>query len=126
MNKPKQKQGLITMTVDEQIVIFDPAGLHSHCLNPAARRVWEMCDGNHDRDDMIRGLLAVQTEAPDVNADNAEAVVDTVLAMLNEQNLLAAQAGMNRRDFARRLLKPSLAAALMVTLYVPSREAHAS
>jgi len=126
MNKPKQKQGLITTIADEQVIIFDPAGHNSHCLNPVARKVWEMCDGEHDRHDMIRNLLAVQPEAPDVNADNAEAVVDTVLSMLAEQNLLAAQAGMNRRDFARRLLKPSLAAALMVTLYVPSRQAHAS
>jgi hypothetical protein len=126
MKKPKQKQGLIATTAGDQIIIFDPAGEHSHCLNPAARKVWDMCDGKHDRDDMIRSLLALQTEVPDVNADNAEAVVDTVLSMLAEQNLLAAQAGMNRRDFARRVLKPSLAAALMVTLYVPSRRAHAS
>ena len=124
MNKPKQKQGLITTTADEQIIIFDPSSHHSHCLSPEARTVWDMCDGDHDRDDMIQSLLALQIEAPD-NADNAEAVVDTVLSMLGEQNLLA-QAGMNRRDFARRLLKPSLAAALMVTLYVPSRQAHAS
>jgi hypothetical protein len=126
MNKPKQKQGLVTITADEQIIIFDPAGNHSHCLSAEARRVWDMCDGDHDRDDMILALLALQTETPDVNADSAEAVVDTVLSMFAEQNLLAAQAGMNRRDFARRLLKPSLAAALMVTLYVPSRQAHAS
>jgi hypothetical protein len=126
MNKPKQKQGLIATTAGEQIIIFDPCGHHSHCLNPVARKVWDMCDGDHDRDDMIRGLLALQTEVPEVNADNAKAVVDTVLSMLYEQNLVVVQAGMNRRDFARRLLKPSLAAALMVTLYVPSRQAHAS
>lgn len=126
MNKPKQKQGLITMAIDEQIIIFDPCGHHSHCLNPVAQKIWDMCDGDHDRNDMIQSLLAAQAEASDINADNAEAVVDTVLSMLNEQNLLTTQASMNRRDFARRLLKPSLAAALMVTLYVPSREAHAS
>lgn len=126
MNKPKQKQGLVAITADEQIIIFDPCSQHSHCLNPVARKVWDMCDGEHDRDDMIQGLLSVQNEVTDINADNAEALVDTVLAMLTEQNLLAAQTGMNRRDFARRLLKPSLAAALMVTLYVPSRQAHAS
>jgi len=126
MNKPKQKQGLVAITADEQIIIFDPSSQNSHCLNAAARKIWDMCDGEHDRDDMIQGLLAVQTEVPDVNADNAEDLVDTALSMLAEQNLLAAQEGMNRRDFARRLLKPSVAAALMVTLYVPSRQAHAS
>ena len=126
MNKPTQKQGLITTTADEQIIIFDPAGHHSHCLSPVARKVWDMCDGNHDRNDMIQRLLAEHVEVTDVNADSAEAVVDTALSLFREQNLLAAQVGMNRRDFARRLLKPSLAAALMVTLYVPSRQAHAS
>jgi hypothetical protein len=136
MHNPTRRQELLSTPIGEQLFILDPIGHQSHCLSPAACKVWQMCDGTHDRDDMIRALSPESLVALAIDDDNAETVVDTALAMFAEQNLLTqnlqtenlhtTQNGFSRRDFALKLLKPGLAAALMVTLYVPPRAAAGS
>lgn len=131
MHNPTRRQELLSLPMDEQLVILDPVNHQSHCLSPAACTVWQMCDGTHDRDAMIQALSPESLAALAIDDSNAETVVDTALAMFAEQNLLThdmqtMQNGLSRRDFARRLLKPGLAAALMVTLYVPTRAAAGS
>jgi len=135
MQNPTRRQELLSTPIGEQLIILDPVSHQSHCLSPAACTVWQMCDGAHDRDDMIQALSPESLVALAIDDDNAETVVDTALAMFAEQNLLqnlqtltlqTTQNGLSRRDFAVSLLKPALAAALMVTLYVPTRAAAAS
>jgi len=136
MPNPTRRHELLSTTLGEQLVILDPVSHQSHCLGPAACQVWQMCDGTHDRDDMIRALSPESLAALAIDDDNAETVVDTALAMFAEQNLLiqnpqtenlqTIQNGFSRRDFALKLLRPGLAAALMVTLYVPTRAAASS
>jgi len=141
MHNPTRREELLSATIGEQLIILDPTSHQSHCLSPAACEVWQMCDGAHDRDAMIRALSSESVAALAIDNDNAETVVDTALALFAEQNLLTQnlqtlnrqtqslqtmQSGFSRRDFALRLLKPGLAAALMVTLYVPTRAAAGS
>jgi hypothetical protein len=132
MHNPTRRQELMSIPIGEQLVILDPVSHQSHCLSLAAWQVWQMCDGTHDRNDMIRALSPESLAALAIDNDNAETVVDTALVMFAEQNLLTQsqqttpQNGFSRRDFALKLLKPGLAAALMVTLYVPTRAAAGS
>lgn len=131
MHNPTRRQELLSISLDEQLVVLDPVSHQSHCLSPAACTVGQMCDGTHDRDDMIRAFSPESLAALAIDDDNAETVVDTTLSMFAEQNLLtqnlqSMQNGFSRRDFALKLLKPGLAAALMVTLYIPTRAAAAS
>jgi len=133
MPNPTRRPDLLSTPIDDQLIILDPTSHQSHCLSSAAGEVWQMCDGTHDRNAMIRALSAESVAALAIGDDNAETVVDTALAMFAEHNLLTenllthnTQNGFGRRDFTVRLIKPALAAALMVTLYVPTRAAASS
>jgi hypothetical protein len=83
--------GLLIEQVDDELLIFDSERDQAHVLNPAAAKIWQLCDGNRD--------LAELEEASGLSDD----VVRLALSQLEEHRLLAGPAapGLSRRTVLR-------------------------
>ena len=53
-----QKQGLTIQQLGNELILTDTPKKITHVLNPTARRIWELCDGNHTAHDMERVIMA--------------------------------------------------------------------
>ena len=53
-----QKQGMTVQQLGGELILTDTPKKTTHVLNPTARRVWELCDGNHTVHDMERVIKA--------------------------------------------------------------------
>ncbi|NJD90346.1 MAG: hypothetical protein FIA91_02325 [Geobacter sp.] len=124
MAKPLRKSGLFSAEVDEQTLIYDATNNRTHCLNPQALKVWQLCNGLHSRDDMV---LALRTAGHDVATQpgDAEDLVDAALGRFTELEMLETGTLMTRRDFGKAALK-GLAAGLVLSVMMPTRAMAAS
>lgn len=116
-----RKTGLFSTLVDGQAVIYDSASRQTHCLNPQALKVWNLCDGRHDRDAMVRALAA----EGGLPAGDAGDLVDAALDRFAELELLQQAASLDRRALGTTAAK-SLAAGLVLSVMMPTRQAAAS
>ena len=83
---PLRRAGFSQADFDNEAVLYSPDDETVHCLNAAARIIWELCDGAHDVDQMaaaLRAAFEVQAER-DLRAD-----VQRTLAAFAEKGLLA-------------------------------------
>ncbi|WP_371345348.1 HPr-rel-A system PqqD family peptide chaperone [Ancylobacter sp. IITR112] len=116
-----RKTGLFSTLVDGQAVIYDSASRQTHCLNPHALKVWNLCDGRHDRVAMVQALAA-EGGLPDGEAGD---LVDAALDRFAELELLQGAASLDRRALGATAAK-SLAAGLVLSVMMPTRQAAAS
>ena len=57
MNGPiLRNEDIIWRTIDDKIVLIGKDGLVIHVLNKTAARIWELCDGANDPDDITTAL----------------------------------------------------------------------
>jgi hypothetical protein len=56
--KPVRKPGIIVQDIGEETLLYSAEGKAIHILNPTAKRIWELCDGEHTAADMARALRA--------------------------------------------------------------------
>lgn len=119
MANPLRKTGLFSAEVDEQVLIYDSTNNRTHCINPQALKVWELCNGLHSRDDMV---LALSNSGHDVKMQpgDAEELVDAALDRFAELEMLETSTLMTRRDFGKTALK-GLAAGLVLSVVMPTR-----
>ena len=57
-SSPLRRAGFSQADFDNEAVLYSPDDETVHCLNAAARIVWELCDGAHDVDQMAAALRA--------------------------------------------------------------------
>ena len=69
----RRQQGLVTLTLPTEVMIYDTERHEAHCLNQAAALVWEQCDGLTPPAAMARRVAAGLGAAVD------EAVVEHAL-----------------------------------------------
>ncbi|MGV3721030.1 MAG: PqqD family protein [Actinomycetota bacterium] len=104
---------LVIERLPGETVVYDLRTHQVHCLNPAAVRAWELCDGSHTRKDLAEALQR------DFDLPSDEAVVDYALASLQKAALLPAysleteRAQVSRRAVMRRLTRAAGLAALL-------------
>ena len=122
MAAPTRKTGLFSTLVDGQAVIYDSASTQTHCLNPQALNVWNLCDGRHDRAAMVRALSVADSRLPEAEAGD---LVDAALDRFTELGLLQPSASLNRRALGATAAR-SLAAGLVLSVTMPTRQAAAS
>jgi hypothetical protein len=121
--KPQARtSGLLSAPLAEEMMIYDLERDVGIALNPTARRVWQMCDGQTEvRQMAVR--LAAEMGAP-VNEENEE-VVWLALRQLERQRLLEPRLAQesprfSRRELARRLgLAAAAALPLVTALAIP-------
>ena len=83
--RPRRNPDVILQSADEQTLLYDAAADVIHILNPTARLVWDLCDGQHTVGDIVAQLQTTfaVTEAHDVAQD-----VRAVLEQLAHEGML--------------------------------------
>ncbi|NEQ76554.1 MAG: PqqD family protein [Okeania sp. SIO2C9] len=51
-----RSEKLLIQSVGNEVIVYDEVNNSSHCLNPMAARVWELCDGQHSVKDIAQLL----------------------------------------------------------------------
>ena len=65
-NKPVQRKDVTYKQLDEaETMLYDPETDALHILNPTARLIWELCDGEHTIEDMVATIKAQYTGIED-------------------------------------------------------------
>ena len=83
-----RKQDVTAQQLGNELILTDTPKKITHVLNPTARRIWELCDGNHTVQDMERVIKAFFSVADgqDVAHD-----IQQVIKMFVEKGLLAGE-----------------------------------
>jgi len=83
--KPLRREGISATEVGSQVLLCSADQEAIHFLNPTARLIWELCDGEHTIEDLARaiGESFNVPEAVDLRAD-----VEATLATLVTKELL--------------------------------------
>jgi hypothetical protein len=115
-----QRDGILTESIDGELVVVDSRTQQAHALPAFAATVWSLCDGNHG----VAAIAARTGFSPDQVTD--------VIAQLRELDLLETAGGDNavdRRAMLSRTAKLGAAAALaapILSVALPAAAAHAS
>jgi hypothetical protein len=58
MNKirPVRRQGIFLQDIGREALLYSVRGKIFHVLNPTARFIWELCDGEHTIEDMEQAI----------------------------------------------------------------------
>jgi len=54
--KPIRKPGILGQDIGDETLLYSAEEQVMYLLNPAAKRVWELCDGAHSTDDIEKAL----------------------------------------------------------------------
>ena len=85
-DKPVRREDVTCKQLDEtETMLYDPQTEALHILNPTARLIWELCDGEHTVEDMAAALKAQFTgvEGKDISGE-----IQTTLDTFTAQGLL--------------------------------------
>ena len=56
--RPVRKPGVVARDIGDELFLYEVGGREIHILNPTARLVWELCDGEHAVVDMEQAIKA--------------------------------------------------------------------
>ena len=56
--RPVREPGIIVQDIGDETVLYSAEGKAIHILNPTAKRIWELCDGEHTLADIDKALRA--------------------------------------------------------------------
>jgi hypothetical protein len=77
-------ENIIWREIGDEIAIVRDDGLKLYVLNKTAARIWKMCDGNYNSDEIAARLC----ESYDVSLEQAKSDVRNALAGMMEKGLL--------------------------------------
>jgi hypothetical protein len=123
----RRDQGLLIERTSDETIVYDKARYNAHCLNRVSFLIWQHCDGQTSRTEMVELLRAELGLAAD------ETTVGLILEQLAEANLLveerparpASAARRSRRQAARQLAAIGLAG-VVISIVVPTPRAAAA
>ena len=82
---PKTKAGISCKQMGEEMVLYDTQTESIHTLNPTAHYIWELCDGQHTQEDIVK---QVKTNFADTEVHDVRIQVQEVLDHFRSENLL--------------------------------------
>ena len=80
--RPKRRETTHVETLQGELCIYEWTTTTVHALNPAAARVWELCDGSTTIDEMIAAVRR------DLQAPGARSIVEHALTQFDRAGLL--------------------------------------
>ncbi len=80
----KRSDAAMARTVDDEVVILDVPSGRYFGLNDVGALIWDLLDGDHDRDAIVEAITAEF----DVDRPTAAADLDSLLAELTEAGLV--------------------------------------
>jgi hypothetical protein len=111
----KRVDGLVVDPFGSELVVYVPSTNEAHALNETASVVFDLCDGESTREQMVSALQAL-------GLPGDEGIVDLALADLARSGLIihddepSAPAGVDRRTLIRRLGLSAAAVAALPAL----------
>jgi hypothetical protein len=63
--KPIRRPDIVAQDMGDETLLYSAKDQIIHVLNPTARRIWELCDGAHTVEDMVKALQASFSIAPE-------------------------------------------------------------
>lgn len=66
-SKPKRKPDIVAKDIGREIILYSSKQEGIHILNPTARLIWELCDGEHTLGEMEQALRANFSIPPNYN-----------------------------------------------------------
>lgn len=66
-SKPKRKPDIVMKDIGHEVILYSSQQEGIHILNPTARFIWELCDGEHTLAEMEQALRANFSISPDYN-----------------------------------------------------------
>ncbi|HEY9078014.1 MAG TPA: PqqD family protein [Anaerolineaceae bacterium] len=75
LSKPMRKPEFRLELVDEDILLYDPAGEKILNFNQTATLIWQLCDGTRTVEDMIDLLQKAYPEAADMINDDVQSTL---------------------------------------------------
>ena len=84
-NKPMKKSDLSIKVIGDEVMIYDGRTKKVHMVNLVAQKIMEMCDGNHDIDQMVKeieGSFTISGTDTDIRGD-----IEEILMQFEELNL---------------------------------------
>lgn len=85
--KPVRTPGVVVQDIGDETLLYSAEGEAIHVLNPTARLIWELCDGEHTTADLVQALRAsfsIDAER-DVTADIRRTLEDLAARGLLQQ-----------------------------------------
>jgi hypothetical protein len=82
---PQVRQNVRVMDLGSELMVCDDARELVHVLNTTARRIWDLCDGTHDPDDIVD---AVRQLFPEISSERVRQDVEQALKTLEDKELL--------------------------------------
>ena len=117
---PARTDGLLVRSLREEVLVYDLDRQEAHCLDPAAARVWQACDGA-----TTVGTLAARL-APDLSDGAGVPWVWQTLQALEGHRLLGAPlpqpnaaVGLSRRKFLQLIGQSAVALPAIVSFIPP-------
>ena len=81
--RPRPRDGLATVLLDDELVVYDSNARSLHHLSPTATLVWLRCDGIHTVADIIRSIAdASETPNEEIHRDVVALIEDLRAASL--------------------------------------------
>lgn len=110
--------GVVVEQLADEVLVYDLERDRAHCLNLAAARVWEKCDGKHS-------VSEIATEVG--NEEVAWMAVEQLSrAGLLEEKIKRPAVGMNRREVIKKIAVAAAIGVPVVTSIVAPTASHAA
>ena len=118
-----RKEGLVIKEVDDEVLIYDLARDHAHCLNASAARIWHLCDGTKSVDQLAITLARDSGAKPDATLillGLHDLQRNHLLENGNSADQFVVQ-GMTRREAVRRIgIGISVVLPLVISISAPT------
>ena len=101
-----RSEGLVIEELGDELLVYDQASNHAHCLGAKAATVWRACNGDTKADALAPGLGLDEDDVRRALQELAECEL-----LENGPPVLARNGGMTRRDLGFRVAKVGAAAA---------------
>jgi hypothetical protein len=83
-SSPTPNREVSLQRVGQEAILHDRRNGRAHVINESAAQIWELCDGQHTRDQIVSAFAAAYAlPAADVRAD-----VEYILAKFHELRVL--------------------------------------
>lgn len=96
---PRARVDIRSVDLGSELIVYDERTRQVHVLNPTARRIWQLCDGTHQIEDIVAEIARLFPQAP---VDTVESDVRSTLDELDGQGVVVWTAVENAPHSARR------------------------
>jgi PqqD family protein of HPr-rel-A system len=85
MNRVIQASNIISRRIGDEIVLIKDDGKATHVLNKTAAAIWEMCDGEHNLDEIANRMC----ERFDVSFEEVRGDIEEIIDRLMQAGILS-------------------------------------